>query len=432
MRLPPAPMPAAGPALEARTIRKVRLRLIPFMFICYAIAYLDRVNVGFAALEMNRDIGLSDAAYSIGAGLFFWGYALLEVPSNLILARVGARRWIARIMIGWGLVSMAMMFAQGPWSFAALRLLLGVAEAGFFPGMILYLTYWFPAAERAKAVAFFMTATAITGVIGGPLSGGLMELDGLLGLRGWQWLFVVEGLPAIFFGFITLAYLTDRPEEATWLADEERTWLCDRLAQERASLAHTHSFRAALKQPLIWLFCAIYFCNNIGFYGLTFWLPRVVQNFSGFGTFMTTMVTALPYLCATIVMVLVAMHSDRTGERRWHVALASGTGALGLVLASQAHSPVSGLLALCLAASGIWSVMGPFWTLPTAVLSSTAAAGGIAFINSVGNLGGFFGPFLIGMVRQQTGSFSIALAALAVAPAVLALLVLRVPLGKRA
>ena len=427
----PVPVPAADPALEARTIRKVRLRLIPFMFVCYSIAYLDRVNVGFAALEMNRDIGLSDAAYSIGAGLFFWGYAVLEVPSNLILARVGARRWIARIMIGWGLVSMAMMFAQGPWSFGALRLLLGVAEAGFFPGMILYLTYWFPAAERAKAVAFFMTATAITGVIGGPLSGALMELDGLLGLRGWQWLFVVEGLPAILFGFITLAYLTDRPEEATWLETDERTWLCDRLAHERTTLAHTHSFRAALKQPLIWLFCAIYFCNNIGFYGLTFWLPRVVQNFSGLGTFMTTMVTALPYLCATIVMVLVAMHSDRTSERRWHVALASGTGAVGLVLASQAHSPVTGLLALCLAASGIWSVMGPFWTVPTAVLPSTAPAGGIAFINSVGNLGGFFGPFLIGMVRQQTGSFSIALAALAIAPAVLALLVLRVPVKRK-
>jgi len=425
--MPSLPSTLHAADLGPRTIRKVRLRLIPYMFLCYSIAYLDRVNVGFAALEMNRDLSLSDAAYSFGAGLFFWGYALLEVPSNLILARVGARIWIARIMIGWGLVSSAMMFVTGPYSFAAMRLLLGVAEAGFFPGMILYLTYWFPLAERAKAVALFMTATALTGVIGGPLSGALMQLDGTLGLRGWQWLFLIEGLPAIVFGFITLWFLTDRPEHATWLADDEREWLCATLEAERTASVHTHSFTTALRHPLIWLFCAIYFCNNVGFYGMTFWLPRIVQNFSGFGTFATTVLTALPYLCATIVMVSVAVHSDRRRERRWHVAIASATGATGLLLASQAESPVAGLAALCLTASGIWSVMAPFWPLVTVLLSSTAAAGGIAFINSVGNLGGFFGPSVIGLIHQETGSYSTALAYLAIAPITLSVLVLLVP-----
>jgi MFS family permease len=387
------------------------------------------VNVGFAALEMNHDIGLSDSAYALGAGLFFWGYALLEVPSNLILARVGARVWIARIMIGWGVVSSAMMFITGPWSFAAFRLLLGVAEAGFFPGMILYLTYWFPTVERAKAVAFFMTATALTGVIGGPLSGLLMQLDGLLGLRGWQWLFLLEGLPAIVFGVTTLYYLTDRPEQAKWLAAEEREWLVARLAAE-ATASHGHSFGAALRSPILWLFCAIYFCNNIGFYGLTFWLPKILQNFSGLGTLGTTMLTALPYSCAVVVMVAVAMHSDLRRERKKHVAAVSATGAIGLLLAWQADTPIGGLLALCLTACGIWSVMGPFWALVTATLSNTAAAGGIAFINSIGNLGGFFGPQVIAFAHQRTHEYSTALALLAVAPATLAVLVLLVPVRR--
>jgi D-galactonate transporter len=418
-------------AIEKATILKVRLRLLPFMFVCYSIAYLDRVNVGFAALEMNRDIGLSDAAYAFGAGLFFWGYATLEVPSNLILARVGARVWIARIMIIWGVVSSAMMFVSGPWSFAAFRLALGVAEAGFFPGMILYITYWFPAAERARAVAFFMTATALTGVIGGPLSGLLMELDGALGIRGWQWLFLIEGLPAVIFGVVTLFYLTDRPEQAAWLEPAEREWLCARLAAERSEHPLDHSFAAALRSPVLWLFCAIYFSNNIGFYGLTFWLPKIIQNFSGFGTLATTMVTAVPYTCAVVAMVMVARHSDLTRERRFHVAAVSATGSLGLFLASQAGTPVQSFLAICLTACGIWSVMAPFWALVTATLSNTAAAGGIAFINALGNLGGFFGPSIIGLVHARTGSFQSALAVLAIAPLALAVLVCFVPVRRR-
>jgi len=418
-------------AIEKTTILKVRLRLLPYMFICYSIAYLDRVNVGFAALEMNRDIGLSDAAYAFGAGLFFWGYAVLEVPSNLILARVGARVWIARIMIIWGVVSSAMMFVSGPWSFAAFRLALGVAEAGFFPGMILYLTYWFPAAERARAVAFFMTATALTGVIGGPLSGLLMELDGAFGLRGWQWLFLIEGVPAVIFGVVTLFYLTDRPEQATWLEPTEREWLCARLAAERTDHSVDHSFATALRSPVLWLFCAIYFSNNIGFYGLTFWLPKIIQNFSGFGTLATTMVTAVPYACAVVAMVLVARHSDLTRERRFHVAVVSAIGSLGLFLASQAGTPTQSFLAICLTACGIWSVMAPFWALVTGTLSNTAAAGGIAFINALGNLGGFFGPSIIGLVHARTGSFQSALAVLAIAPLALAVLVSFVPVRRR-
>ena len=421
----------ATDALGAATILKVRLRLLPYIFLCYSVAYLDRVNVGFASLEMNRDIGLSDAAYAFGAGLFFWGYAILEVPSNLVLARVGARVWIARIMIGWGLVSSAMMFVSGPWSFAAFRLALGVAEAGFFPGMILYLTYWFPAAERARAVAFFMTATALTGVVGGPLSGVLMQLEGVLGLRGWQWLFLLEGIPAIILGVVTLYYMTDRPEQARWLAPEEREWLCARLADERSAHPADHSFAAALRSPMLWMFCAIYFCNNVGFYGLTFWLPKIVQNFSGLGTLGTTMLSALPYTCAVVVMVLVARHSDLTRERRLHVAAVSATGSLGLFLASRATTPTESLLAICLTAAGIWSVMAPFWALVTATLSGTAAAGGIAFINALGNLGGFFGPSIIGLVHQRTGSFQSALAVLAIAPLTLALLVLLVPARPR-
>ena len=432
----PAPISASTPLSAAdelgrRTIRKVRARLLPFIFICYAVAYLDRVNVGFAALEMNKDLGLSDTAYAFGVGLFFWGYALLEVPSNLLLARVGARVWIARIMIVWGLVSSAMMFATGPWSFGAMRLLLGVAEAGFYPGIILYLTYWFPIVERAKAVAYFMTATAITGVVGGPLSGLLMQLEGTLGLRGWQWLFLIEGLPALVLGFVVLGYMTDRPEQAHWLTQDERDWLARSLASDRATAAETHTFKDAIRQPLLWLFCLIYFCNNIGFYGITFWLPRIVQNFSGLGTLYTTMLSALPYACAMIVMVSVAWHSDRRRERRWHIAVASVTGSAGLLLASQATTPVQGLLALALTASGIYSVAPVFWALPTSVLSGTAAAGGVAFINSIGNLGGSVGPMIIGRVHDRTGTYSAALATLAVAPALVAILVLQVPLRRR-
>ncbi len=414
-------------ALSPIVFAKVRTRLIPFMFLLYVVNYLDRVNVGFAALQMNRDLGFSPEVYGIGAGIFFWGYLFFEVPSNLLMERIGARRWIARIMVTWGIVSSCMMFVHSVSAFYALRFLLGVTEAGFFPGMILYLTYWFPASERAKAIAQFMTATAIAGVIGSPLSGALLTMHGKLGLAGWQWLFLVEGIPSVLLGFVVLVYLTDRPEQAHWLSDDERAWLVATMQQDRASRgagAAQHSTLSALASPQVWLFALIYFTIVFGFYGIGFWLPQILKNLSGFTDFQIGLLAAIPYIVAATVMVLVATSSDRTGERRKHAAFALLTGAIALVLSAGTTQPVLALVTLSLAAAGIWGCLGPFWSLPTAALSGTAAAGGIALINSIGNLGGFWGPSMIGWVRQATGSFTLALLALAIAPLMACLLIL--------
>lgn len=415
----------------ARTVPgKIRRRLIPFMFVLYVVSYLDRINVGFAALQMNEDLGFSPAVYGLGAGIFFLGYCLLEVPSNLVLARVGARRWIARIMIGWGLVSAGMMFVRTPASFYTLRFLLGVAEAGFFPGMILYLTYWFPAAERARALALFMTSTAMAGVIGGPLSGALLTLDGLGGLAGWQWLFLVEGFPAVLLGLVVLRWLPNGPQDATWLTPAEQAWIARRLEAERVEKeARRHyTLREALTDGRVLVLGLTYFGVTMGLYGVGFWLPQMLRAVSLPGSFVLGLVSALPYLVAAIGMVAVARHSDRTGERRWHVALSAFVGAAGLAASGLAQSPVLLVAAVCVASIGIWGALGTFWTLPTAFLSGQAAAGGIALINSVGNLGGFVGPYLVGLVRGDSTSFLGALALLAgflVLTGVLALLVER-------
>jgi ACS family tartrate transporter-like MFS transporter len=418
-------------SLETIVFAKVRARLIPFMFLLYVVNYLDRVNIGFAALQMNRDLGFSPVEFGYGAGIFFWGYLLFEVPSNLLMERVGARLWIARIMLGWGVVSACMMFVKSAWMFYIMRFTLGVAEAGFFPGMILYLTYWFPASERAKATAQFMTATAIAGVVGGPLSGSLLTLDGYLGLAGWQWLFLVEGIPSVLLGFVVLAYLTDRPEQAHWLSDVEREWLVARMQEDRAARAagvggdHTqHAFLPALASPQVWMFALIYFTIVVGFYGIGFWLPQILKNLSGLRDFQIGLLAAIPYVIAAVAMVLVAASSDRTGERRKHVALTALMGAVALVLSAKMTHPALALMTFSLAAAGIWGTLGPFWALPTAALSGTAAAGGIALINSVGNLGGFWGPSMIGWVRAQTGSFTAALLFLAVAPLLTSILVM--------
>jgi ACS family tartrate transporter-like MFS transporter len=353
--------------------------------------------------------------YGLGAGIFFLGYFAFEIPSNLVLARVGARAWIARIMISWGLVSMAMAAVVGARSFYVLRLLLGIAEAGFFPGMILYLTYWFPAAERARAIARFMTATAIAGVVGGPVSGLLLGLDGVAGLQGWQWLFLLEGAPAVVLGVVVLVHLPDGPADATFLTPDERAGLAARLAAEgRPADGHT-TLRAALGSGRVWLLGLLYFLLVNGFYGVSLWLPQIVQGLSGAGDLVVGVVSAVPYLVAAVGMVLVAAHSDRTGERRWHVAIPAAAGAVGLVAAAHVPGPAAALAALCLAAVGIWSALGPFWALPTALLSGRAAAAGIALVNSLGNLGGFVGPYGIGVVRETTGSFALGLDALAVA-----------------
>lgn len=390
------------------TLRKVALRLIPFMFVLYVVSFLDRVNVSFAALQMNEDIGLSDAAYGLGAGIFFIGYFLFEVPSNLILERVGARVWIARIMISWGIISTAMFLVTGPVSFYVLRFLLGVAEAGFFPGMILYLTYWFPARERARAVALFMTAVPIAGVIGSPLSGWLLTLDGLAGFAGWQIMFLAEGLPAVLLGLVVLRYLPDGPEDAGWLSPEERSWLRESFDRENSIKADhgEYTTRQALFDGRVWLLAFVYFGIVACLYGFGLWLPLIIEDFSGLGELAIGFLGAIPFFVAAVAMVLFARHSDRTGERRRHVAVPAFVATAGLVLTGLVGaSNTLQMVVLTVGALGIYSCLGTFWTLPTAFLSGTAAAAGIALVNSVGNLGGFAGPYVVGRIREATDSF---------------------------
>jgi ACS family tartrate transporter-like MFS transporter len=420
--------------IAASALKKVRWRLIPFLFILYIVAYLDRVNVGFAAIDMNRDLGFSAAVYGMGSGLFFLTYTLLEVPSNLLLARLGARVWIARIMFTWGLASTAMIFVSGPASFYGLRLLLGAAEAGFFPGLIYYLTHWFPARERARAVALFMTATAMAGVIGAPLSSALLQLDDVLGLRGWQWLFLIEGLPAILLAPVVLRWLTERPADATWLEPAEREWLSREMAAEQASTSNAHvTLRDALLSPRLWIISIPYLCIVIAFYGVSFWLPQMVQASSGLGSSMVVLLSAIPYVAATVGLVIVGASSDRTGERRWHVAIPCLIGAAGFVLTVIAPQTLAiSLATLSIAAFGIWGTLGPFWTLPTSFLRGTAAAGGIAVVNSVGNVGGFVGPSLVGWIRQTTGQFEAGLLMLAAFLIVGAIVVLAIPRARTA
>lgn len=395
---------AVGGELGRTTLAKITRRLIPFMFVLYVVSFLDRINVSYAELQMGEDLGLSATVYGLGAGIFFIGYFIFEIPSNRILERVGAKVWIARIMITWGIISTAMFLVTGPVSFYVLRFLLGVAEAGFFPGMILYLTYFFPARERAKAVALFMTAVAIAGVIGSPLSGFLLTLDGLAGLSGWQIMFIVEGIPAVLLGFAVLAYLPNGPDDARWLEPAERDWIKDALDRENRIKAERGQYttRQALLNARVWLLALVYFGIVISLYGLSFWLPRIIQEFSGFGDFVVGLLGAIPFAAAAIGMVLFARHSDRTGERRWHVAIPAF---IGLILTGLVGtSSVLQMAALTLAALGIYSCLGTFWTLPTRFLGSTAAAAGIALVNSVGNLGGFAGPYAVGLITDRTGS----------------------------
>jgi len=388
-------------------LRKVRRRLIPFLFLLYVIAYLDRVNVGFAAIDMNRDLGFSAATYGLGSGIFFLSYTLLEVPSNLMLARLGARVWIARIMFTWGVMSTAMILVAGPTSFYLLRFLLGAAEAGFFPGLIFYLTHWFPARERARAVALFMTATAMAGVIGAPISSALLQFDGAFGFRGWQWLFLVEGLPAILMAPVVLGLLTERPAGAAWLTAAERDWLTAEMSREQAQTDDARlTLRDAVRSGRLWALSLLYFCIVIAFYGISFWLPQIVQSTSALGSATVVLLTAIPYTAATIGLVVVGARSDRAGERRWHVAIPCLIGATGFALTVVGPQSLAiSLTTLSLAAFGIWGALGPFWTLPTAFLRGTAAAAGIAIVNSIGNIGGFAGPYLIGWVRETTGAF---------------------------
>jgi D-galactonate transporter len=385
---------------------RVTWRLLPFLILCYVVAYLDRVNVGFARLQMLSDLGFSETVYGLGAGMFFIGYFLFEVPSNLLLHRVGARLWIARIMITWGLVSASFMFITTPSSFYMLRFVLGIAEAGFFPGIILYLTYWYPSDRRARMVAMFMAAPPLAGVFGGPLSGWIMQsFAGRSGLAGWQWLFVLEAIPALLVGFLVLTYLDNGIRPAKWLTDTEKSFLEARIAQDRAATVEHASLAHVFSDRRLWRLCVIYFCCVMGHYGLTFWMPVLVQSAGVTGTFRIGLITAIPYTGAVIAMVLLGANADRRRERRWHATIPMTIGAIFLSLSAVAgtHTALA-IVCLTIAAAGVLSSGALFWSLPTAFLGGVSAAAGIATINSVGNLAGFVSPYVVGWLKDLTHS----------------------------
>jgi MFS transporter, ACS family, tartrate transporter len=391
--------------IESTTMSKVTWRLVPFLMLCYFIAFLDRVNVGFAGASMRADLDLSATAFGGAAGIFFIAYFFFEVPSNLALHAFGARRWIARIMFTWGLISGAQAFVTGELSFNIVRLLLGMAEAGFFPGIIFFLTLWFPTAYRARIVGWFMFAIPISTVIGAPISGLVLGLEGVGGLHGWQWMFLIEAFPALIMTFAVLHYLTDRPVDAKWLKPEEREWLQGRLDRERAereAILDLSWFRSMLDWRVIAL-GLVYMGCNIPQYGLSFFLPQIVKAF-GVSNLTAGFITAVPYLVGAIGMVAWGAHSDRTGERKWHAAIAFLFIIAGLGLASTTDDPAIKMLLLCVAGFGFFAVLPIFWTLPTAFLSGAGAAAGIAAVNSIGNLGGYFGPQAFGLLRDYTGA----------------------------
>ena len=394
------------------TYRRVTWRLVPFLFACYILAYVDRVNVGFAKLQMQADLGMSDTVYGAGAGLFFIGYFLLEVPANMMLRRLGARRWLGPIMIAWGLVSAATIFVKGSAGFYFLRFLLGVVECGFFPGVMLYLTFWYPQHRRARIVAMIILANPLSGVFAGPVSGWILaRAHGLASLRPWQLVFLVEGLPSVLAGVLTLLYLTDGPEHASWLNREERAMIAEDLDHEenakRREGASARSFRDAFGSGKVWVLCLIFFGIQMGNYGLAFWLPQILKDTLTADPWAIGLASMIPWGTAAIAMVIYAHHSDRTGERRWHVAL--GVGLAGMTLAMGGLPGIAGWLGLALITCTTVAIMctqAVFWALPTAVLSGAAAAAGIAWINSVGNLAGYLSPFLVGRIRDVTGTMA--------------------------
>lgn len=402
------------PSLEEKTYAKVTWRLIPFLFLCYVVAYLDRVNVGFAKLQMLSDLKFSETVYGLGAGVFFIGYFLFEVPSNIILSKVGPRVWIARIMITWGVISSAMMFVSSVESFYILRFLLGVAEAGFFPGIILYLTYWYPAHRRGRIVALFMTAIAFAGVIGSPLSGWIMKtFAGVNGWAGWQWLFLLEGAPSILVGIWVLFYLDDSVSRAKWLSQDEKLQIEHDIAADEQGKQHM-TLGQVFSNGKVWMLSLIYFSFIMGLYGVSFWLPQLIKSTGVKDVLDIGLLTAIPYSVAAVVMVLMARSSDASGERRWHVAIAALLGAAGLtVSAVYGSNTVIAMMALSVATAGILSTLPLFWTLPTSYLVGTAAAAGIAMINSIGNLAGFVSPYMVGAIKDATQSTALGMYCLA-------------------
>ncbi len=417
-------------ALEAATMRRVFMRMLPFLVLAYLICYIDRVNVGFAGLQMNKDLGLSQTIFGLGGGIFFIGYFLLEVPSNLALERVGASRWIARIMVSWGIISGAMAFTAGTTSFLTLRFLLGAAEAGFFPGVILYLTYWFPAAHRARIVGIFMVAIAAAGFIGSPVSGAILGLDGWLGVRGWQWVFILEAIPAVLMGVASLVWLTDRPEHAKWLPAEQRDWLAARLAAERtrASRVPHMSVWRVVRNKHVLVMALVYAGPAAASSGLAIWMPQIIKSY-GLTNLQTGFVTAVPYLIAAVLMIVWGHHSDRTRERVWHTAAPIAVIAAGLLATCVISSLWPMVVVLTLVVVGTRASNGPFWALSTEFLGAPVAAAGIAQINALGNLSGFAANYLIGAIKDATGSYALSLLPIMALAAVAAVAVVWISRG---
>lgn len=393
-------------AFETRTYKKVFWRIIPFLMLCYLVAYLDRVNVGFAKLQMSSDLGLSEAAYGIGAGIFFIGYFLFEVPSNLLMHRVGARVWIARIMITWGIISASFAFTTSETMFYVLRFLLGLAEAGFFPGIILYLSSWYPAHRRGKIIATFMSAIPVSAILGNPLSGWIMDtFHTFHGMQGWQWMFLIEAVPAVILGLFILSYLDNRIEDAKWLdAGEKKLLLANMEAENKAKVTSPDSLASTLRDGRVWLMSLIYFCFVLGQYGLNFWMPTLVKASGVVGNFNVGLVSAIPYICTFIAMMVLGRSADHFRERRWHLVVPAIVACIGFIAATVAPSIPLAIAALSLAAAGVISCAPLFWSLPTSFLAGAGAAAGIAWINSVGNLAGFLGPFMIGYLKDATGN----------------------------
>ncbi|HEU0203029.1 MAG TPA: MFS transporter [Burkholderiaceae bacterium] len=407
-----AAAPGVGIDAANAAFRKVTWRLIPFLFLCYVLAFLDRINIGFAQLQMKQDLAFSDVIYGLGAGIFFIGYLLFEVPSNLMLQKVGARKTILRIMVGWGLVSAATMFVTTPTQFYIARFLLGVFEAGFFPGIILYLTYWYPSSRRGRIIALFMTATAVAGLVGGPLSGWIMkDMAGVNGWAGWQWMFLLEGLPSVLLGVVAYFFLTDKPSDAKWLTASEKQILNHELgADQKKAPATQHSLRGVFRDPKVYLLAAVYFTILVGGYALSFWVPTMIRALGVDNVLHIGLYAAIPYLVAVIAMVWWGRHSDATLERRWHCVVAMLVCGAALVLSTLvAGNFWLSIVLLCFAAAGAAAVTPVFWTIPSAYLTPAAAAAGIALVSSLGSIAGFVSPFVIGSIKAATGSLTYAM-----------------------
>ena len=400
----------APKAFETAIIKKISWRILPLLLVAYCVAYIDRANIAVAALTMNKDLGFSAFTYGLGAGIFFLGYVMFEVPSNLVLERVGARRWIARIMFTWGMLSAACVFITGPKSFFALRFLLGVAEAGFFPGVVLYFTYWFPDRYRARIIGAFFLALPGANALSNIVSSAILEMNGFLGLRGWQWVFLVEAAPAVILSLVVLRTVTDRPSLATWLGADERQWLERELNEERAQVEARERLTLwkALMDPRVINLSIIWILTVTAGYGTSFFMPQIVKGL-GLSNFMTGIASAIPFLVGMIALLICGWSSDRSGDRRWHLIIGSVTGSIGFVAAGVLGSSYWSLAAMSVALAGIYAVRPSFWPLPSIFLSGTAAAGAIALINSIGNLGGYVGPFIVGWIKDSTNSFEMAL-----------------------